>query len=83
MSVLLYVKNENKPLSIFVANRVSIIRDGSTPDQWRQVEGAVNPGDLYVKRNDRFSLAELWEMVNGSGVFFFFFFGTRARLALK
>ena len=45
MSVLRYVKNESKRLHTFVANHVSMIRDGSTPDQWRHVEGAVNPGD--------------------------------------
>ena len=49
MSVLRYVKNENKRFHTFVANRVSMIRDGSTPDQWRHVEGAVNPGD-YTSR---------------------------------
>ena len=45
MSVLRYIKNETKRFHTFVANRISMIRDGSTPNQWRYVEGIVNPGD--------------------------------------
>ena len=45
MSVLRYVKNESKRFHTFVANRITTIRDGSTPDQWYHVEGAMNPGD--------------------------------------
>jgi len=44
MSVLLYVKNESKHFHAFVANRISMIRDGSTPHQWCHVEGIANPG---------------------------------------
>ena len=29
----------------FVANHITAIRDGSTPDQWYHAEGAMNPGD--------------------------------------
>ena len=43
--MLRYVKNANKRFHTFVANRISIIPDGSTPDQWRHVEGIANPGD--------------------------------------
>ena len=45
MSVLRYVKSESKPFHTFVANRITTIRDGYTPDQWYHVEGAMNPGD--------------------------------------
>ncbi|XP_067045584.1 uncharacterized protein [Acropora muricata] len=45
MSVLRYVKNESKRFHTFVANRITTIGDGSTPDQWYHVEGAMNPGD--------------------------------------
>ena len=34
MSVLRYVKNENRRFHTFVANRIAIIRDSSSPDQW-------------------------------------------------
>ena len=49
MSVLRYVKNENKRFLTFVANRISMIRGGSTPAQWRHVEGIANPGDHVSK----------------------------------
>ncbi|XP_074608718.1 uncharacterized protein LOC141863138 [Acropora palmata] len=29
----------------FVPNRITTVRDGSTPDQWYHVEGTMNPGD--------------------------------------
>ena len=45
MSVLRYIKNETKRFHTFVANRISMIRDGSIPNQWRYVEGTLNPGD--------------------------------------
>ena len=45
MSVLRYVKNESKRFHTFVANRITTIRDGSTPDQWYHVGSAMNPGD--------------------------------------
>ena len=45
MSVLRYVKNESKLVHTFVANRITTIRDGSTPEQWYHVEGGMNPGD--------------------------------------
>ena len=45
MSVLRYVKNESTRFHMFVANRVAVLREGSSPDQWRYVEGVANPGD--------------------------------------
>ena len=45
MSVLRYVKNENRRFHTFVANRIAIIRDSSSPDQWYHVEETLNPGD--------------------------------------
>ena len=45
MSVLRYVKNENRRFHTFVANRIALIRDSSSPDQWYHVEGTLNPGD--------------------------------------
>ena len=34
-----------KGIHTFVANCKTEIRDGSTPDQWYHVEGAMNPCD--------------------------------------
>ena len=49
MSVLRYIKNENKRFHTFVANPIATIRDGSSPDQWHHIQGILNPGD-YVSR---------------------------------
>ena len=45
MSVLRYIKNETKRFHTFVVNCISMIYAGLTPNQWRYVEGIVNPGD--------------------------------------
>ncbi|KAK4329183.1 hypothetical protein Pmani_000412 [Petrolisthes manimaculis] len=45
MIVLQYIKNEDKRLQTFVANRVSVINDGSLPRQWRYVNTKLNPAD--------------------------------------
>ena len=45
MSVLCYAKNENTRLHTFGANRIAILRDGSGPDQWLNVEDVANPCD--------------------------------------
>ena len=45
MSVLRYVKNESKRFHTFVANRIAMIRDSSSPGQWYHLEGIKNPGD--------------------------------------
>lgn len=43
--VLRYVENEDKRYQTFVANRVSAIRERSSPVQWRYVETKLNPAD--------------------------------------
>ena len=45
MIVLQYIKNTTKRFQTFVANRVSIIHDGSSPTQWRYVDTKSNPAD--------------------------------------
>ena len=44
-SVLRYIKNESTRFHTFVANRVAVIRDGSSHSQWRYVDTANNPAD--------------------------------------
>jgi hypothetical protein len=43
--VLGYVKNETKRFKTYVANRVTEIRNSSTPSQWYHVSGRDNPAD--------------------------------------
>ena len=45
MIVLQYIKNCTKRFQTFVANRISVIHDGSSPVQWRHVSSDVNPAD--------------------------------------
>ena len=45
MLVLQYVKNETKRFHTFVANRITAIHNGSSPDQWRHVGTKCNPAD--------------------------------------
>ena len=45
MTVLRYIANESKRFHTYVANRVAIIRDDSSPLQWRHVESKSNPHD--------------------------------------
>ncbi|XP_048241823.1 uncharacterized protein LOC125374660 [Haliotis rufescens] len=45
MSVIRYVNNETSRFKTFVANRITIIRDGSDPRQWKHIPTALNPAD--------------------------------------
>ncbi len=47
-TVLSYIKSEVACFHTFVANRVQVIREGSSPSQWRYVNTGQNPADhLY------------------------------------
>ena len=61
MTVLRYIANESKRFHACVANRVAIIREDSSPSQWRYTESKSNPvddasrgtsADTFI-RNDR------------------------------
>ena len=44
-TVLKYIMNETTRFPVFVANRVAVIRDGSSIEQWRYVPTEINPAD--------------------------------------
>ena len=44
-SVIQLIPNQSKRFQTFVANRLSIIHHGSSPDQWRYVDSRSNPAD--------------------------------------
>jgi hypothetical protein len=44
-TVLHYIENETARYHTFVANRVNLIREGSTPNQWHYIKSADNPAD--------------------------------------
>ncbi|KAJ8027040.1 hypothetical protein HOLleu_32065 [Holothuria leucospilota] len=43
--VLQYISNQDKRFHTFVANRLSLIHNGSTPEQWHHVPSKLNPAD--------------------------------------
>ena len=48
-SVLKFINNTSRRFHTFVANRLSIIHDGSTPNQWKYVESKLNPADSATR----------------------------------
>ena len=44
--VLQYINNEASRFKTFVANRIAIIHENSSPSQWRYVSSKVNPTDF-------------------------------------
>ena len=45
-TVLRYIRNEKTRFHTFVANRLAVIREGTSPKQWRYVNGSLNPADI-------------------------------------
>lgn len=45
MIVLYSIRNESKRFPVFVANRISLIREYSSQDQWQHVPSELNPAD--------------------------------------
>ncbi|XP_064647101.1 uncharacterized protein LOC135499959 [Lineus longissimus] len=48
-TVLHYIRNTTKRFQTFVANRIAVIHDGTTPGQWKYVPTKQNPAD-YASR---------------------------------
>ena len=46
MTVLRYIGNTSARFYTFVANRLTVIHEGSQPDQWRYISTKLNPADL-------------------------------------
>ena len=47
--VLKYVKNEKRRFQVFVENRISTIRQLSSPEDWHHISGQDNPADLLTR----------------------------------
>ena len=60
--VLQYIRNESRRFQTFVANRVGMIHDGSTPCQWRHVNTCANPADIASRgaRGSEVHKMETW-----------------------
>lgn len=51
-AVLQYVRNEHTRYKTFVANRLAIIREFTSPSQWRHVRSGKNPADIASRGLD-------------------------------
>ena len=49
MSVLRYINNETTRFHTFVANRITVIREGSECSQWKYVSSKQNPADCVSR----------------------------------
>ena len=60
--VLGYLNNRKKRFKTFVANRVAVINECTSPSQWRHVPGKSNPADLASRgfESDDFKSFDLW-----------------------
>ncbi|XP_046556878.1 uncharacterized protein LOC124266109 [Haliotis rubra] len=52
MIVLHFIKNESQRYEVFVANRVTTIREGSSPECWRHIESSQDPADAASRGLD-------------------------------
>ena len=50
-TVLRYIRNDRSRYHTYVANRLTVIRDGSSPCQWRYVGTKLNPADDATREN--------------------------------
>ena len=49
LTVLRYIRNETKRWKIFVANRITEIRESTCSEQWKFVPGVQNPADVATR----------------------------------
>ena len=66
-TVLKYIRNVTTRFHVFVSNRLAVIYDRSSVDQWRYVPSEENPADLVSRGTDAFSLtgSDLWKQGPG------------------
>ena len=64
-TVLRYIGNERKRFQIFVANRVQLIRDYTSPMQWKYVDTSSNPADDASRGLSAAGLLQQQRWING------------------
>ena len=60
MITLAYIQSESRRFKTFVANRVSLIRENSIPDQWCHIVGNDNPADILSRGCNASVLPTVW-----------------------
>ena len=64
-AVLRYIYNERTRFHVFVSNRLAIIHDGSSPQQWRYVSSHSNPADVASRGTHAALLKDDWTWLRG------------------
>ena len=54
------IQSYSRRFKTFVANRVSLIRENSTPDQWCHIVGDDNPADILSRGCNVSKLPTVW-----------------------
>ena len=65
--VLGFINNESRRFHVYVANRVQLIRDYTSPAQWRYVESASNPADEGSRGLNASDFLQKSQWINGPG----------------
>jgi len=65
MIVIHYIRNTRKRFKTFVANRLSVIHEGTSPEQWRHVSSEMNPADDASRGLDAVQLLSSQRWVQG------------------
>ena len=65
MIVLGYINNEGKRYKTFVANRLAVIHDVTSPKDWRYVPTKLNPADLASRGLHPYETAKLERWLTG------------------
>ena len=65
MTVLQYIRNESRRFKTFVANRLAMIHDESSPDQWRHVDSSSNPADIASRGANGSETQNLQQWLHG------------------
>jgi len=64
-TVLRYIYNERTRFHVFVANRLTVIHDGSSPNQWRHISSGSNPADVASRGLDGAALTSEDKWLHG------------------
>ena len=58
--ILSYIRSESKRFQIFEGNRVSFIRENTSPEQWQFIPGSLNPADVASRGCMADALPDTW-----------------------
>ena len=61
------IKNQTKHFPVFVANRLTIIKQGSSPNNWHYLPSKLNPADLPSQGISASSIEQLNAWLRGLG----------------